>query len=299
MNKYQLAELNGRVFFGEHGLTSTSANHIANMAKEHVQNLDTWLKGVNFCSETICIIYSDATHVVKNGWSKEELDNVVGALNQISLSHALIAWLREAIKAKQNIQCAIDDLGVDELAEMLGIEVPQKPTREPNMTEEEANTQSVKERNEYLTLKAKAAVLGKFAHEDGAFNKARRELSNIEVCPNKIKGEGQNMTITHYQPSVSYAEVDSVFFEIQKEHRQVQAQINGYLHKIETLMEDDKREKGSRYFKRLSEYQQEMQIIDAKTEELRMRLSKEASELKIIIPNNLRGIYEIVNSLVK
>ena len=64
-------------------------------------------------------------------------------------------------------------------------------------------------------------------------------------------------------------------------------------------MEDDKREKGSRYFKRLSEYQQEMQIIDAQTEELRMRLSKEASELKIIIPNNLRGIYEIVNSLVK
>nr|DAU84907.1 MAG TPA: hypothetical protein [Caudoviricetes sp.] len=38
------------VFFGTDGLTSTSANHIANIAKEYIQNYEKELKKHLFCN---------------------------------------------------------------------------------------------------------------------------------------------------------------------------------------------------------------------------------------------------------
>ena len=40
------------VFFGEHGLTSTSANHLANIAQEKIVSNEAKLKNLNFVTTT-------------------------------------------------------------------------------------------------------------------------------------------------------------------------------------------------------------------------------------------------------
>ena len=42
-----------RNFFGTNGITATSANHIANMAKEYYENLETKLQSLCFYNTEI------------------------------------------------------------------------------------------------------------------------------------------------------------------------------------------------------------------------------------------------------
>lgn len=47
-----MKEIN-RVFFGEKGITSTSANHLANLAKECMESNRRALEGVGFITSTV------------------------------------------------------------------------------------------------------------------------------------------------------------------------------------------------------------------------------------------------------
>ena len=47
------------VFFGNHGLTSTSANHLANIAKEKIVSNEAKLKNLNFVTTTVDIVGSE------------------------------------------------------------------------------------------------------------------------------------------------------------------------------------------------------------------------------------------------
>lgn len=46
------------MFFGEHGLTSTSANHMANIAQEKIVSNEAKLKNLNFVTTTVDIVGS-------------------------------------------------------------------------------------------------------------------------------------------------------------------------------------------------------------------------------------------------
>jgi hypothetical protein len=91
------------VFFAENGLTSTSANHIANMAKESIADLERNISSINFVTKSVSLIGTDAEHVVKRGWSKDLLDTLPEKIKQITEMKSLCAWLREAIKARDNM----------------------------------------------------------------------------------------------------------------------------------------------------------------------------------------------------
>lgn len=78
------------VFFkkeGEEGvaLTSTSANHIANLAKEYIQ-----------------------------GESSEVLDSLQSLLEGVAQTKSLIAWLREGIKAKENLMKGLQTISLED-----------------------------------------------------------------------------------------------------------------------------------------------------------------------------------------
>ena len=61
------------VFFGEGGLTSTSANHVANLAKEYAQKQESWLNAVCFYNTQIGLIGTDVKNTVSIGISEEQL----------------------------------------------------------------------------------------------------------------------------------------------------------------------------------------------------------------------------------
>lgn len=48
--------MNNKVFFGENGLTSTSANHIANLAKEFISTNENYLNNISFVNCAIGLI---------------------------------------------------------------------------------------------------------------------------------------------------------------------------------------------------------------------------------------------------
>ena len=51
--------MENKVFFGESGLTSTSANHVANLAKEFISTNENYLNNISFVNCEIGLIGTD------------------------------------------------------------------------------------------------------------------------------------------------------------------------------------------------------------------------------------------------
>ena len=102
-------------FFGTEGLTSTSANHISNLAKEYSQSLEAELNATSFVEQSIAIVGSMDKTVSDKG-TPEILDNCSNHIDNIVAAKALIAWLREGIKMKEKYSKDLDFYVSDENA---------------------------------------------------------------------------------------------------------------------------------------------------------------------------------------
>ena len=85
------------------GLTSTSANHVANLAKEMVRVLETTLASMVLYSASVALIGSDTENKLNMGAAADDLTDMPRKLRTIAKAKSLIAWLREAIKAKERL----------------------------------------------------------------------------------------------------------------------------------------------------------------------------------------------------
>ncbi len=292
-------EISNKVFFGTNGLTSTSANHIANIAKEHIQNYETELKNISFVTTKITLLNSEPVKT-SIGITKERLDTINDALDTIAHAKSLIAWLREAIKAKECIIAKIRAYDIVKYCEeVMHIEYPTHPRLHRGyLTEEEYyDSLSIKERNRYYSLETQAAVLGKYIHPEGALSKAREELHNYITNPYTVNENGRDTVIYSHIPSISTEEVDKKFFELQKKYRAVQAELNGIKHACELALEADKTAKDIEYEKQLQEYNKKIDTISSEYEKWKNNQLAEAASLKIVIPNSLQVIYNEIKTL--
>lgn len=283
------------VFFGENGLTSTSANFIANQAKEYVESLKEYLSTTNFLDSTIELIGSDKETLSKKGFSSEELQRIEKVLNSIVSAYSLIAWLREALKAKENIGKQLREMTIDDWARENNITLPKYPGAPSKLLEEDVISEwSVKDRNRYLTAQTFCSVYGKYIHPNGDFSKARKEFLNKKFNSIEYTECGSNTIIHRYTPTVDESLIESTFKNLQFKWRENQAIVNSYRHKIDTTIEDN-------YTNNVAEYRNEFNKITEKLDSYRVQFkeyienkTKEASALKIIIPNDLKTIYEII-----
>ena len=168
------------VFFGESGLTSTSANHVANLAKEYAQKQESWLNAVCFYNTQIGLIGTDVKNTVSIGISEEQLLEIPAKLEEVTKAKSLIAWLREAIKARDAMFDAANKKDIEEWYKERGLEFWNAPSRPTLFTKDDIiATLNIKERNHIYTLETKCAVIGKYIHPDGPFSTARKKLSKI------------------------------------------------------------------------------------------------------------------------
>ena len=78
------------VFFkkeGEEGvaLTSTSANHIANLAKEYIQGVETQLNNICFFDVRVALVGTLAdANIIQTGESSEVLDSLQSLLEGVA-----------------------------------------------------------------------------------------------------------------------------------------------------------------------------------------------------------------------
>lgn len=282
--------MNNNNFFGENGITATSANHICNVAKEYYTTLENELNSINFVEESISLIGSSAKTVSKVANGKEMLKDIDITLSTIADCKSLIAYLREAIKRKEELTKSIPDLQalIDFRNTM--------PVMEKVITRDDVIASwDIKQLNHYLTLQTKCAVFGSAVHSN-ALNTARKQAYYAKENPCSYTGSGRDTVIIQKTVTVDILEIDNTFFEIQSQHRKLQAELNGIEASIEDTISKDYMAKSSKYNTEMSDYRTQLAILNQQNNEHLVSERDKIKNLKIVIPHNLKDIYSIVNS---
>lgn len=289
---------------GAGGLTSSEANHVTNVTKELV-------KDINSKSANMPLVTTKAT---VNG-KKYPLDNNkpikdwVGLVCRKGELYSLSAWLKTGIKGKEDELKRLDNLSkeisMESTLSQISIEGllpiiarPRVPRTEFN---DFLNTLTTKERCEYLSNEAMASHIGQFVHK---FDDIREQLEGFEVTTLKeLKNE---IVIEEHELLYEKEELIDGFFQLQKQHRDYEKSVNYW---------KAQHKKWERTM--LDEYQEKVVDVDGKNREIQIHnsnLKKVATEellaevrsdkalisqLKIIIPKDLQATLDFVQSYAK
>ena len=288
------------VFFSENGLTSTSANHIANLAKEYVQDIESRLANIKLYKSEVALIGTETRNLLSDGWGNAAISEIADLLGTVTEAKSLIAWLREAIKARSQEINKAEAITIEDWAAELGITLPEYPKRADTVTDDDIIAEmSIKERNRIFALQTKAATFGKYVHPDGNFARARKDLMKRQSEPVEVHGEGRDAMFYYYTPSCDEENVEDVFFALQKVHRETQAELNSILHNIEEKKREANSKSLSVYSTAINAYKIDMEQYQARFERDKQEILKRLAALKIVIPNDLKNIYETINKLGK
>ncbi len=291
------------IFFGEQGLSSTSADFIANLAKEMLRKDESKIAGINFVCEQISPLNNPVKSEVNIGMEEDEVRKIPAIMERIIRLKSLIAWLREAIKAKERMLKEVEDMtvggkGWDELG--LGEEPDLPMAVWKVMTKEDyMATLNMAGRSKMYSLQTKAAVLGKILHKDGPLEAARERLYSIMTKPREIDPKSISNIIHYYEPSVDSDVVDEVYFKLTAEYREAQAGLNAYLHDMETTIRQYDIDNSTKSLQETEEYDRKITLLEKKLTAWKKEESRRIGKLKIIIPNSLRAIYEEVQKVGK
>ena len=287
------------IFLSDSGLTSTSAQHIKDMAGHIIDNAKSKLNSINFVTEDVTLIGNNTQHRLRTGTSNEEMSKITSLLLEVAQAQSLQAWLGEALKAKEAIVAHIRSFTFDKYCAInnLSFHIPLRPDK---MSQQEwLDSLNIKERNEYLHLQTLCAVFGTSIHPRGALDNARKMAYAAEKDPVTYVENGGNTIFHHYSLSQSIENIEALFFELQNTHREYQARFNAMKHKYEL-------EADAKFDAELKEW--EKITLEIREEEKKHReeylkykeeLMTEARNLKIVIPNDLKDIYTKVSSLGK
>lgn len=291
-----------KIFFGEQGLSSTSADFIANLAKEMLRKDESKIAGINFVCEQISPFNNPVKSDVNIGMEEAEVRNIPAIMERIIRLKSLIAWLREAIKAKERMLKEVEEMRVGGKGwKKLGLgEVPEGPEGWTKMTKEDyMATLSVADRSKMYSLETKAAVLGKILHKDGSLEEARERLYSVMTKPREVESAGINNIIHYYEPSVDSAVVDEVYFKLTAQYREAQAGLNAYLHDMEAAIKQHDIDGSAKCVQETEECNKKFSLLYAKLAQWKVEESSRIGKLKIIIPNSLRSTYEEVQKVGK
>lgn len=281
-------------FFTENGITSTSANHLSNIAKENYMAVEKQMSSMEFYKTAVSFIGSDEETVLSYGTMKEEFSKINDWVKEIIACKSLIAYLREAIKAKDKLKETLNDYGADEIEKLAG----QEPEKGEKLTFEQVlDTFSIKERTHYLELETKCAVIGKFIHPDGEYSEARKDFIDRKLSPKNVRENGKDTLIYSYYPNMEEDEIDALFFALQSEHRKAQAELNGMKNEIDRRIDEDWRRKNDIWSIEHEKWANTMVSLKEKIMREKEARAKEIDNLKIAIPDSLKPIYEKIRTL--
>lgn len=298
------------IYFDKNGISSSQANHVANLIKEKNKVVDSQLSNTGAYKE-----YMDkdgATFCLKNPQPVDLLNlaQVEGNL------YALSSWLREAVKARETLLKHYRECPHVVFGDLPVANVPAAPVKRQIPAPAKATDSdilenfSIKDLAEYWTLEAKAAHIGKRIHKGGIISNIREEiLTNKDSVTAFTPIDGKHYPIT-FQKVYEIEAVSLAFDELQKVHREFEQKLNYYKARIQNgITELDAKRlseyraaqeaENIRYNKEATDYndavrkfQDSVVLKTAENEELRARKLREVSARKIAIPDELRDIYK-------
>lgn len=302
-------------FFDVNGYTSTSANYLANKAKEMINAIG--MKNVSFLNEDVKSLNSTVNASISRGLTGDDVDGFKTNLERVTNLNALISWLREAIKAKEiqlnevetmsfNTWMSVfhDDVDKNTFgAELIETTEPVKP--DFSEITYVMNNMSVKDVNEYLYLLAACSTYGQFIHPDGKFNQARQRAYD-KAGTSRVVDNNATTLVYDYTMSVDGEKIEKTFFELQETHREYQKRLNSIKYNIDNAiqkMRDD-------YTKAYDEYdrncrENDLRINAAKSSywamynDWKIKTLNDLRQKKIVIPNALKDTVDYVNNVEK
>lgn len=287
-----------KIFFAENGLTSTSANHIANMAKEFIKCYESRLADISFVTTTVSLLSGNKVETLKEGDNEESLEYFRHCLDSIAEANSLVAWLREAIKAKERLSAEVEGCTLEKWCKLMEIERPVRPENTPHKTADDIIAEmSVGDRCKYYTLEAVCSTYGTAIHPKGIISNIRKDLIKTARDRAAVEGEGVNAIIYKYSPSIEPDKLNTVFFELQSYYRSKQAELNSILFKIDKEATDSLIEAQKKDSEIFEKYSSELNKLTSRFATWKAEEKKRLASLKILIPNHLKSIYETISKL--
>ena len=294
------------VFFENGFMTSTEAQNICNIAKEAVTNEHERLSAVSFYDTEIASIISPEAFI-KTKISPNDISWISESLDKIGRYNALNAWLKEAIKAKEEAMDEVDIMDVTTLDFYEDYIKPEEPTIGYDSFDEEQvmSEWSADKLNRYYTLNSEAAVIGKYIHDSGAIAKARKDLVNKMANPSTVSGQGRETIVYKYIPSVDTEIVEGIYMSLLAKHRKLNAELNSLKAEIKETINKKNieasiafRDKHTEWEYKISEYYSLVKQRDAKINEYKISEKERISKLKINVPSSLMDTYKEIKALI-
>lgn len=297
------------VYFGNEGMTSTTANHYANIAKEMIKRTEKKLYGVKFYQTSISAIGSAEKQLMSQGSS--DISFIDDALREIAEANSFCAWVREAIKEKEDQQLAVNRKDLHEWMKEQGIEIkeePEYPDSENIISEEDIiNTWDINKRNKYLRLEAYASTIGNYIHPGKNvknYNDARRAMHHAINNPITKEGSGRDTVLYYSETTVDPDVVDTQFLKMQDMHRSYEKELNAMKAELKEIVNNTNQQKYNEYQVKIDAYYAEHREYKVWQDEMRNKLNKwkvseteRLSKLKIVIPKDLKDIFQKVKAV--
>lgn len=288
------------VFLGDKGITSSSANYLASLAQQVVDQEKESLNELQFYSTTMGLIGSKEETDLEVGASYEDLQSIETKLTAIANMSAVSAWLREAVKAKDSLLDQLRFTTIQKYAEDNNIVLPTSPRFPTSVSEQSIiEEMNVKERQEYLSLEAYAATFGKAIHKDGVVNVARKDLLKVVNKPAHKDGTGRDTVVFRHTPTVEISDVESIYQKLQDKYRSYEQRLNAVKFNIRKQAADRTAELLSEFKKLQAEYDNQMKLIEADYNTWKSQEQEKVSKLRIVIPENLQETVAYLNTLGK
>ena len=299
------------VFFakeGEKGLNETSASHLCALASQIKAHYESVLKNVSFVDSFIDVVGSDANPKQTNTGMRS-IDEIDVAIKEISRMNAFISWFAEARELLEKIRRIINGTTIQTWMKAQEIESPEEPLLKSHEVKSSTlndiiDELSVKDRQMYLALEAKASVYGKFIHPDQPMDKARNRMHEIVSKPYSSDGHGRDTIIYHRVPSIDTELVDAEFNKLQAEYRKIEQQLNHMKSDLRKKLDIRNTEENNERNIRIQKYKEEHTAYDNKMHELTLQYNQwmldenaKISKIKFVIPDNLKETYTYLESL--
>lgn len=284
-----------KAFFAEDGkgITSTAANHVANKAKELLKHKQSMLDNIKFVSTSVALLSGGEEKTISTGITSKDLATYREILEEIGKTNAMIAWLREAISAKNNVYNDIRATGMDVWAKMVGKTIPLSPTREMAITPEDVIAKwDENKRARYYALDACTSLLGKWIHPKGAFFEAKKDMDDKTANPSKVEGSGRDAIIYSYNPSITTSEVNVEFRDLSDILRRKEAEYNKMKAEIDHEVDADRIRVENKFNEEYAIYKEEYKALSAEFGAWKVQEEAKAKDLKIRMPESVKETYD-------
>lgn len=279
------------------GVTSTAAAHICNKGKELLKIEQSKLDSVNFVTVNAGLLDSDKSRRIKTGISENDLNDIRESINKIAELHAMVAWLKEAINAKNSICKDVSNLSMDDFYECLNVEVPSYTKMENSLEEKDVlATWSPAKRAKYYRLGAYCSLIGKFIHPNGQFYEAKKELDKISKEPSIVDGNGRDAIVYDYLGSIDRETVKSEYNWYADLLRSNEAELNKMKAEIEDTIKTDTIQKNREFEIAYAEYVNQSDFYKTKYKAWISDMESQAKNLKIYIPDSIIDIYKRISN---